>query len=82
MRLSHVNVTLPPGGEQAARAFYGGLLGLPEIPKPEAIRARGGVWFDAGGLHVHLSAIAEEYHASQRHSAWSVPTSTPCGRSS
>ena len=67
MRLTHVNVTIPSGGEEAARSFYGGLLGLREIPKPEAIRARGGVWFDAGGLHVHLSAIDEPRDLSQRH---------------
>ena len=55
MRLSHINVTMPPGGESTARAFYGGLLGLTEISKPESIRSRGGVWFDAGGLDVHIS---------------------------
>ncbi len=55
MRLSHINVTMPKGGENTARAFYGGLLGLREIPKPEAIRHRGGVWFDAEGLDVHVS---------------------------
>ncbi len=55
MRLSHINITMPKGGEDAARRFYGGLLNLPEIPKPEAIRSRGGVWFDAGGLDVHVS---------------------------
>jgi catechol 2,3-dioxygenase-like lactoylglutathione lyase family enzyme len=55
MRLSHVNITMPKGGEDAARAFYGGLLNLTEIPKPESIRNRGGVWFDADGLDVHVS---------------------------
>jgi catechol 2,3-dioxygenase-like lactoylglutathione lyase family enzyme len=55
MRLSHVNILIPKGSEDAARSFYSGLLGLREIPKPEAIRARGGVWFDAGGLNLHLS---------------------------
>ena len=55
MRLSHINITIPKGGEGAARSFYSGLLGLREIPKPEAIRHRGGVWFDAGGLDLHLS---------------------------
>jgi catechol 2,3-dioxygenase-like lactoylglutathione lyase family enzyme len=55
MRLSHVNITMPKGGEETARRFYGELLKLREIPKPEAIRSRGGVWFDAGGLDVHLS---------------------------
>ena len=55
MRLSHVNLTMPKGGEEAARSFYNGLLGLREIPKPEPLRARGGVWFDAGGLDIHIS---------------------------
>ena len=55
MRLSHINVTMPKGAEDIARRFYGELLKLPEIPKPEAIRNRGGVWFDAGGLDVHVS---------------------------
>jgi catechol 2,3-dioxygenase-like lactoylglutathione lyase family enzyme len=55
MRLTHVNITIPKGGEDAARTFYSGLLGLNEIPKPEAIRHRSGVWFDAGGLDLHLS---------------------------
>jgi catechol 2,3-dioxygenase-like lactoylglutathione lyase family enzyme len=55
MRLSHINITMPKGEEKAARRFYGELLKLPEIPKPEAIRSRGGVWFDAGGLDVHVS---------------------------
>jgi catechol 2,3-dioxygenase-like lactoylglutathione lyase family enzyme len=59
MRLTHVNVTMPKGSEDAARAFYVGLLGLTEIPKPEELRVRGGVWFDADGLEVHLS-IEEE----------------------
>jgi catechol 2,3-dioxygenase-like lactoylglutathione lyase family enzyme len=55
MRLSHVNVTMPKGGEAVARAFYTGHLGLREIPKPEPLRGRGGVWFDAGGLDIHIS---------------------------
>jgi catechol 2,3-dioxygenase-like lactoylglutathione lyase family enzyme len=55
MRLSHVNVTVPKGSEYIARSFYAGLLGLREIPKPEQIRHRGGVWFDADGLDLHIS---------------------------
>ena len=43
------------GGEETARAFYNQLLGLAEIPKPELLRVRGGVWFDAGGLDIHIS---------------------------
>jgi hypothetical protein len=55
MQLSHINITMPKGSEGVARSFYGGLLGLPEIPKPEPLRTRGGVWFDAGGLDMHVS---------------------------
>jgi catechol 2,3-dioxygenase-like lactoylglutathione lyase family enzyme len=55
MRLSHINITMPKGGEETARVFYSGLLGLKEVPKPESIRNRGGVWFDAGGLDIHVS---------------------------
>lgn len=68
MRLSHVNLTLPTGGEAVARSFYSGLLGLPEIPKPEPLRARGGVWFDAGGIDLHLSSVNDQTSKDiQRH---------------
>lgn len=67
IRLSHVNITMPPGHEDDARAFYGDLLMLPEIPKPEPLRTRGGVWFDAGGLDIHVSADPDrDGHADQR----------------
>jgi catechol 2,3-dioxygenase-like lactoylglutathione lyase family enzyme len=49
--LDHVQVAMPPGGEEAARRFYAGLLGLAEITKPDALRASGGVWF-APGVHL------------------------------
>ena len=55
MHLSHINITMPKGGEDLARAFYTGHLGLREIPKPEPLRVRGGVWFAAGGLDIHVS---------------------------
>src|SRR5271170_5489667 len=68
MRLSHINISMPKGGEEIARLFYGGHLGLPEIPKPEPIRGRGGVWFDAGGLDIHLSVDEQPFTPDkQRH---------------
>jgi predicted enzyme related to lactoylglutathione lyase len=51
VRLDHVQVAIPQGGEGQALAFYAGLLGLTETEKPEALRERGGVWF-AEGLHL------------------------------
>lgn len=61
MKLSHINLTMPPGSEPLARSFYSTLLGLPEIPKPAPLLSRGGVWFDAGGLDLHLSV--DPHHA-------------------
>jgi catechol 2,3-dioxygenase-like lactoylglutathione lyase family enzyme len=52
--IDHVQLAIPRGGEDEARAFYGGVLGLEEIAKPQPIRARGGVWFRAGGQQLHL----------------------------
>ena len=52
--IDHVQVAVPRGSEDEARAFYAGVLGLEEIPKPEPIRARGGVWFRAGAQELHL----------------------------
>src|SRR5581483_8031374 len=52
--IDHVQIAAPPGCEQAARAFYGGLLGLEELPKPEPLAARGGCWFRAGASELHV----------------------------
>lgn len=58
--LDHVQVAAPPGSEDDARRFYGELLGMTETPKPEALRARGGVWFACGGHQLHVG-IAEPF---------------------
>ncbi|MGN6610097.1 MAG: VOC family protein [Jatrophihabitans sp.] len=50
----HVQVAIPHGGEDAARAFYGGVLGMAEVPKPAALAGRGGCWFVAGAAVLHL----------------------------
>jgi catechol 2,3-dioxygenase-like lactoylglutathione lyase family enzyme len=52
--IDHVQIAAPPGCEAAARAFYGGLLGLAELPKPEPLASRGGCWFKAGALELHV----------------------------
>ena len=52
--IDHVQIAAPPGCEDAARAFYGGLLGLAELPKPEPLAARGGCWFRAGATELHV----------------------------
>jgi catechol 2,3-dioxygenase-like lactoylglutathione lyase family enzyme len=52
--LDHAFLTIPEDGEQEARRFYTGLLGLDEIPKPEGLAESNGVWFQAGGQELHL----------------------------
>jgi catechol 2,3-dioxygenase-like lactoylglutathione lyase family enzyme len=52
--IDHVQVAAPPGCERAARAFYGDVLGMRELPKPKQLRARGGVWFAAGAQELHV----------------------------
>lgn len=52
--LHHVQVAAPAGCETAARAFYGGLLGLPELEKPPLLARRGGCWFALAGAELHV----------------------------
>lgn len=54
LRLHHVQIAVPRGSEQACRDFWGGLLGMDELEKPAVLAARGGCWFRAGGVEVHL----------------------------
>ena len=54
MILDHVQLAAPPGSEDEARRFYGELLGLEEIPKPEPMRVSGGVWFRLGEQELHI----------------------------
>ncbi len=67
----HVQLTHPPGSEEAAREFYGGLLGLSELPKPPELSDRGGVWFAAGAVQLHFGVEAES-PPSRRHVALEV----------
>lgn len=51
--IHHVQVSCPPGSEDLLRHFYGVICGMPEIPKPPLLAARGGVWFAAGERELH-----------------------------
>jgi hypothetical protein len=63
----HVALAAPAGSEPGLRAFYGGLLGLPELPKPPELAARGGCWFLAGALELHLGTEAGFRPARKAH---------------
>jgi catechol 2,3-dioxygenase-like lactoylglutathione lyase family enzyme len=54
-KIHHVNVTVPKSLEDAAKHFYGVVMGLEEVPKPEDSRGRGGAWYQLGPLQLHLS---------------------------
>ncbi|MCY3862960.1 MAG: glyoxalase [bacterium] len=73
--ITHVQVAIPIGGEDVAREFYGGLLGLTEVPKPPELAKRGGCWFDlpqgtCGQLH--LGADPDFRPAKKAHVAFLV----------
>jgi catechol 2,3-dioxygenase-like lactoylglutathione lyase family enzyme len=53
-RINHVQITVPKGAEDAARAFYCGVLGLPEIAKPKSLAGRGGLWLAIGDQQIHV----------------------------
>ena len=70
MKLHHVQVAIPPDGEDAARRFYSAGLGLTEVAKPAELAGRGGVWFraydDSGGVAVELHVGVEDPFAPAR----------------
>jgi catechol 2,3-dioxygenase-like lactoylglutathione lyase family enzyme len=70
--LDHVQLACPAGGEDQARDFYGGLLGLTEIDKPEPLCSRGGVWFECGAQQLHLGVEEGFAPARKAHPALAV----------
>lgn len=69
-RLDHIQIAAPEGCESAAREFYGALLGLPEIEKPEPLRARGGCWFQCGAQQLRIGVEREFRPAKKAHPAF------------
>lgn len=67
--LDHVQVAGPHGCEAQARRFYGELLGLVEIEKPERLRERGGVWFRCGTQQLHVGVEDRFQPAHKSHPA-------------
>ncbi|MFE1950190.1 glyoxalase [Streptomyces sp. NPDC059524] len=63
--LDHVQLAAPAGSEELLRGFYGEVLGMTEIPKPPVLAARGGCWFSAGAVQVHLG-IEEDFRPARK----------------
>lgn len=72
MRLDHVQVSCPPGGEEVARAFYRDALGMTELEKPPLLAARGGCWFKDGAAEVHIGVEENFTPALKAHPALAV----------
>lgn len=70
--IDHIQLAMPVGAEDAARKFYSGLLGIPEVAKPPALAIRGGVWFEHGPVRVHLGGEADFRPARKAHPAFLV----------
>ena len=67
--IDHVQLAMPAGEEARARAFYSDALGLPEIPKPPHLAARGGCWFESDTVKIHLGVDKEFRPARKAHPA-------------
>ena len=70
--LDHLQIAAPEGCESAARDFYGSLLGMREIEKPESVRARGGCWFQCGTQQLHVGVEKDFRPAKKAHPAFTA----------
>ena len=69
LAIDHVQLAMPAGKEDEARAFYAGLLELSETPKPPELAKRGGAWFERGAVKIHLGVEADFRPARKAHPA-------------
>ena len=67
--LHHVQLAMPAGQEEKARAFYGGVLSFTEVQKPEHLAKRGGAWFRSAAAEVHLGIDPDFHPAKKAHPA-------------
>ena len=72
LSIDHVQIAMPAGGEEKARAFYMDLLGFAEIPKPPELAKRGGAWFESGSTQLHLGVEPDFRPARKAHPAFIV----------
>jgi len=72
LSIDHVQIAMPAGQEDKARAFYAGVLGFTEIPKPAELAKRGGAWFQSQGVQLHLGVEADFRPARRAHPAFLV----------
>ncbi|ETI66401.1 VOC family protein [Neobacillus vireti] len=71
-KIDHVQLAAPKGCEMAAREFFGEILGLTEVEKPEELKKRGGVWFEFGAFQIHIGVEEPFTPAKKAHPAFVV----------
>ncbi|GMB07934.1 VOC family protein [Thermolongibacillus altinsuensis] len=71
-RLDHVQICIPVGKEEEARAFYTDLLGFTEIEKPNSLKGNGGLWYKVGDVELHIGVENREGYNSKSHPAFEV----------
>jgi len=69
LAIDHVQLAMPAAQEANARAFFAGVLGMTEIPKPAELAKRGGCWFQSGAVQIHLGVEADFRPAKKAHPA-------------
>lgn len=67
--IDHVQLAMPHAGEDQARRFYCGVMGMDEVQKPEHLAVGGGCWFIAGGAEIHLGVEADFRPSRKTHPA-------------
>ncbi|MGD8281545.1 MAG: glyoxalase [Gemmatimonadota bacterium] len=72
MRIDHIQLAMPVGHEDKARAFFVDVVGMFEEPKPESLQARGGCWFRQGACSVHLGVEDDFRPQRKAHPAFAV----------
>lgn len=70
--IDHVQLAVPKGSEETAKKFFKGILGFEEVEKPEELRKKGGVWFQAGGIQLHIGIEEPFSPAKKAHPAFEV----------
>lgn len=77
-QVHHIQIFVAPEFEPATKHFYGQVLGLQEIAKPEQFHKNQGAWYQHGPNQLHLSLLRhapgaeEDNHGSQRHVCYMV----------
>jgi catechol 2,3-dioxygenase-like lactoylglutathione lyase family enzyme len=72
LAVDHVQIAMPAGEEEKARAFYIEVLGFTELLKPPELAKRGGAWFASGNVQLHLGVEADFRPARKAHPAFIV----------